>query len=172
VAQTKISDEVRASLGQAVLDFGFMEHLIVGLIKFLSQNEPIASAIIPPGKTTTEYLEILKRLCAVRIDPEALQDWYDAIEDIRKLFDDRNTIFHSMIFETSEKILMIKGKKRKGATQSNLIEFDPAFVTKTLSRLEARRRQFMDFFDDFRESDDGAGREATQDLFPSLRIKG
>lgn len=169
--QPKITPEIRESLGQAVLDFGFMEHLIAGLIKFLSREEPMVSAVVLPGKNVTEYLDILKSLCKARIDAAAFPDWQEAIDDVKNLFAARNTIFHSMVFETSEKILMIKGKRKKPQTGSHLVEFDPNFLADTLLRLAARRRQFLDFMDDFRESDDGPMHGATQDLFPSLRIK-
>jgi hypothetical protein len=172
--QTQITSDLVNALGQTVLDFGFMESAIRTMIIVLSRERNLAKALVPSSNGVSENLDLLHRLCHHRISPEALDDWYDAIKDIRSLFVERNKIFHGMFFEREERLFLAKVRKgnRGSPDEWTKNEFDPSSVRKILQQLGDRRRQLMDFADDYSSNDDGPPHSPSQKSYPSLSVKG
>lgn len=170
--QSQISPEFLQSLGQAVLDFGFMESAIRSALITLSREQKLARVLVPAGNAVSENLELLTRLCHLKIHPTVLDDWLNAIADIKNLFVERNQIFHGMFFEDDDTLFIGKVKKgKKGAEDLWLqLAVDPTSVKTILERLANRRRQLMDFLDDFSQSEEGSPHLPSQDAFPYLTI--
>lgn len=172
--QTQITPDLVNALGQAVLDFGFMESAIRTMIILLSREESLTKALVPSSNGVSENLDLLRRLCHHRVSPEALDAWFDAIEDIRRLFVERNKIFHGMFFEHEEKLFLAKVRKGKRSSPDEWTqnEFCPSVVRDILQQLGNRRRQLIDFADDYSSNDDGRPHPPSQKAYPSLSIKG
>ena len=165
--------EFLRALGQAVLDFGFMENTLRTLVLVVSRSREAAAALVPPGNAVSQNLDLLDRICQVRIDPRSYKDWSDLIEDLRCLYVERNRIFHGMFFVDEGSLILAKSKKGKRGNRDHFsqVAFDPISLEVTLNRLNARRRQIYDFIDDYASSDEGPSHSTSQEFFPSLRIR-
>jgi hypothetical protein len=172
ISERQITPYFLTSLGQAVLDFGFMETVIRSVLIVLSREQDLAKVLIPPGNTVSTNLELLSRLSNLKAYPTAIIDWQDAIDDIKTLFADRNKIFHGMFYEHSETLFVAKTQKGRRGTKDMWLEteFDPNSIKDILTRLSNRRRQLMDFIDDFYFPDDRLPRPSSQDVYPNLTV--
>ncbi len=157
-----------------MLDFGFMESAIRTMIIVLSREHNLAKALVPSSNGVSENLDLLRRLCHHRVSPGALDAWFDAIEDIHRLFIERNKIFHGMFFEHEERLFLAKVRKGKRGSPDEWTqnEFDTSSVREILQQLGDRRRQLMDFADDYSSNDDGPPHSPSQNAHPSLSVKG
>ncbi len=170
----KVTPELLNSLGQAVMDFGFMESALRTVLLALSRDVELSKVLVPAGNSVSQNLELLMRMCRFRVHPQALGNWLEAIEDIRELFVERNRIFHGMFYQYDAKLFLAKTKKGKNGSQDVWLEneFDPNSVNAILVRLGNRRRQLMDFVDDFSRDVNGPQHAASQDAHASLTING
>jgi len=171
--KSQITPAFLQALGQVVLDFGFMELAIRTVIIVLSREHGLAKALVPSGNGVSENLELLRRLCHHRVQPQSLGPWLAAIEDTQTLFVERNRIFHGAFFENEAKLLLAKVRKGKRGAPDKWMEseFEPVDLKKVLKRLEERRRQLMDFVDDFSSSEDRTSHAPSQNAHPVLSIK-
>lgn len=172
--RNQISPDFLKTLGQSVLDFGFMEYAIRTVIITLSREHKLSKALVPSTNGVSENLDLLRRLCHLRIHPEALDNWLNAIEEIQNLFVERNRIFHGIFFEHDDNLFLAKVRKGKRGAADEWVQnkFDADFVREILERLSERRRQLFDFIDDYSLSEDGPPHLPSQDKYPSLTIKG
>jgi hypothetical protein len=170
--QTTHAPEFLQVLGRAVLDFGFMENTLRTLLIVVSRTEEAGSALVPPGNTVSQNLELLQRVCHLRIEPGPLEEWTSLIEDLRSLYAERNRIFHGIFYVQQDTLVLAKTKKGKSGAkdQRSEVAFDPASLDIAIQRLNTRRRQILDFLDDYASNDRGPPCEPSQDQFPSLRI--
>ncbi len=166
------SPEFLTALGKLVVDFGFMESCIRTTIVILTRDGKLASILVPPSNTVSQNLDLLHRVCTFKVKGEAITHWGDAITELRQLFDERNRIFHGYFFEENSQIFLarsIKGK-RGGKDIWKDIEIDDQALVLLGDKLNTRRRQLMDFIDDYREDEKGKNTPVppSQDKFPSL----
>ncbi|MDB5977301.1 MAG: hypothetical protein JWR07_4061 [Nevskia sp.] len=172
VEESQVTPELLSTLGQAVMDFGFMESVVRTAITTLARHTTVAKALVLPGDAISRNLEVLARLCQARVHPSAQGDWLAAVDDIKTLYEERNRIFHGMFYEHENKLWLSKTKrsKRGQADQHHRIEVEIQMIQALLRRLHDRRRQFMDFIDDYGQGDDGPAHAPSQETHPSLRI--
>jgi hypothetical protein len=166
------STEFLTALAKLVIDFGFMETCIRSVIVTLARDGKLAFALIPPSNTVSQNLDLLHRLCGLKVQGEAITHWSEAIAELRQLFDERNRIFHGHFFEENEQIFLarsIKGK-RGGEDTYKDIEIDDHDLILLGKKLNDRRRQLMDFVTDYREDEKGKNPPVppSQYSFPSL----
>ena len=167
------SSSFTAKLGQAVLNFGFMESIIRSVLITLSRSPDLAKAFTLPKNSVSQNLELLARLCRSRVDEQYVENWITAIQETQSLFEERNYIFHGMFFENEEQIFLAKMKKGKRGMADEWVSktYDVSKLELVLIRLSERRRQFMDFLDDYSSSDFGPSHTPSQTSHPSLHIK-
>jgi hypothetical protein len=122
----------------------------------------------------SQNLELLRRLCRSRVHASVLSIWFEAIDEIHFLYEERNRIFHGMFFEDQEKLLLVRVRKGKNgkSDQYGQVEIDDYFVPDLLARLSSRRRQFHDFLGDYATNDAGPAHTPSQDIHPSLCVNG
>lgn len=164
------SPEFLQGLGRLVVDFGFMETALRNVIIVLARDHHLAKALVPPGNTVSQNLELLRRICTHKVREEALTHWLGAIDDLRLLFEERNKIFHGMFYEEADQLVLSRVRKGKGqrADLPTDFEIEDEFVSALHERLNNRRRQLMDFCDDYRSSEEGPAHPPSQDAHPSL----
>jgi hypothetical protein len=164
--------EFLQGLGQLVIDFGFMENAIEMVIAVLAKDQELGKAFIPPGNTFSQNIDLLRRICNYRIKSEnALDGWMDAINDLKSLFDERNRIFHGMLDERYGRIQLVRGKKSKGKQKDRMVvvEIEDGLISSLHKKLSNRRRQLMDFWDDYYSHDEDYPPAApSQNAYPSL----
>lgn len=167
-----VTPEFAQNLGHAVLDFGAMESIIRTTVLVLSRDTLLAKALVPSTNAVSQNLELLRRLCHARVSPSALESWLAAIDDIQELFKERNKVFHGMFYEHEENLHSSKVKRgKRGAPDEWFTEvFDTGQMPHILDRLNSRRRQLMDFIDDYGNSDDGPAHAPSQESHPSLAV--
>ena len=85
--QSQVTPEFLRTLGQAVLDFGFMESAIHNVVIVLSRESGLAKALVPSANRVSQNLDLLRRLCRYRVDAQVLDPWLEAIDPptIKKL---------------------------------------------------------------------------------------
>jgi hypothetical protein len=167
------SPEFLQGLGQLVVDFGFMERAVRMVIGVLARDHELTRTLVPPGNTVSQNLELLRRICVHQVKgKEALGHWISAINDLKSIFEERNKMFHGMFFEDEDKarLLLFRIRKGKGERkdQPSDIEIEDNFIPTLHKRLHDRRRQLMDFCDDYCSSDEGPAHSPSQDVYPSL----
>jgi len=164
------SPEFLQGLGRLVVDFGFMESALRSVIIVLARDHHLAKALVPPGNTVSQNLELLRRICTHKVREEALPNWLGAIDDLRLLFEERNKIFHGLFYEDADRLVLSRVRKGKGqrADLPTDFEVEDDFVPALHERLNNRRRQLMDFCDDYHSSEDGPAHPPSQDTHPSL----
>jgi len=164
------SPEFLRSLGQLVVDFGFMERAIRSVIAVLARDHELARALVPPGNTVSQNLDLLRRIVIQKVKGEALDHWISAVDDLRSIFEERNKIFHGMFYEKDDCVLLSRVKKGRGTRADEVtdLEIDDDFIPVLHKRLSDRRRQLMDFCDDYYSSEEGPAHCPSQEAYPSL----
>jgi hypothetical protein len=157
-------------LGQLVVGFGFMETAIRSTIILLARDLVVAKALVPAGNSVTQNLELLRRVAIQKVSGAALDHWLSAIDDLKALFEERNRIFHGMFYEDEGCLLLSRLKKGRGARFDEVanLEIEDEFIPLIHQRLNDRRRQFMDFCDDYHASEEGPAHPPSQGAHPSL----
>ncbi|WP_374087577.1 hypothetical protein [Methylomicrobium lacus] len=157
-------------LGQLVVDFGFMERAVRSVIIVMARDHHLAKALVPPGNTVSQNLELLRRICIHKVQEEALAHWLAAIDDLKSIFEERNKIFHGMFYAEEHRVLLSRVSKGKRQLTDRLtdIEIEDDFITALHKRLNDRRRQLMDFCDDYYSDETGPAHQSSQDAHPSL----
>ena len=153
-----------------MLDYGFMESAIRSVIITLSRDHNLGHALVPPGASVSHNLDILRRVSLHKTQGNALDEWLSLVDDLSGLFEERNRIFHGLLYEANEQLIasrLKKGNKSRGDHRLEQIIADEHMLS-LHKRLCDRRRQMMDFVDDFRSSEEGDIHGASQDVFPSL----
>lgn len=150
-----------------------MENTLRALLLAVSFSHETASALVPPGNAASQNLDLLVRICRVRVQPESYKNWSEMIEDLRCLYAERSRIFHGIFYVDKGSVILAKSKRGKKGNIDQFLaaEFDPRSLESTLDRLNARRRQIYDFIDDYASSDEGPPHSPSQESFPSLRIR-
>jgi hypothetical protein len=157
-------------LGQLVVDFGFMESAIRTVITVLARDHSLTKALVPPGNAVSHNLELLRRIAIQKVNGEALEHWLSAVDDLKSIFEDRNRIFHGMFYEDDDCLLLSRVRKGKRTRSDEVTDFEieDDFIPLLHKRLNDRRRQLMDFCDDYLASEEGPAHHPSQDTHPSL----
>lgn len=150
-----------------------MESALSMAIWVLARDTKLAQALVPPSNTASQKLELLQRLCVLKVKGDALSYWTDAVSELRELFNERNRIFHGVLIEEEEeKVLLqrlLRGKRGEKDYFHDM-EVDDQYLVSLEDRLSDRRRQLMDFVGDYYEDehDKNPPIPASQNKFPSL----
>lgn len=165
------SPEFLSALGRLVLDFGFIETTLSMVIWILTRDMRLAQALVPPSDSVSQNLELLQRLCGLKVNASVLPYWADAVSELRELFNERNRIFHGVLVEEEKVVLqrLLKGKRGE-QDYFHDTEIDDQYLIALQDKLNDRRRQLIDFVDDYREDEQGKNPPipASQSKFSSL----
>lgn len=164
------SPEFLQGLGQLVLDFGFMESALEITIATLCRNQKLGRALTPPSNSVSQNLELIQRLCLLRVEQPAQEPWFDIVSDLRILFDERNRLFHGSYYETDKKFVLYRLKKGKRGEEDKIVDthMNVPHLHSIHERMSTRRRQLMDFVDDYLISGKNTPGPASQSEHPSL----
>ncbi|WP_139332555.1 hypothetical protein [Aquipseudomonas alcaligenes] len=169
---TTSSPEFLHALGQLVVDFGFMERAIRSSIIILVRDAEVARALVPPTNAVSQNLDLLRRACLIKVKEPGLDTWLEAIDDLKLLFEERNRIFHGMFYEDNDRVILSRIVKRGRGKPDEVItfEYEPEKLVELHRRINSRRRQLMDFADDYYDSENGPANRpmASQDDHPFL----
>lgn len=142
------SPEFLCLLGKLVLNFSSMEASIHTVIMYVSREGRLANALVPPNNSVSQNLDLLQRVCTLNVTEAALPHWISAISDLRELFNERNRIFHGVLVEEENKVILqrtLKGKMGKDDYYHDTT-IDDQFLISLESRLSNRSQQLKDFF--------------------------
>lgn len=146
-----MNEKIKTELGLMVLNAGHLEMSIRTCILSFSGkvDDKLMKSLLLPNNNVSTNLDILNRLINVFVDAEYKKNWLDCTANMKKLFEYRNKIFHSMYGVENEKIYFFSVSKGKRGNEDKFTqeEFNFEELRNNNIELSNRHRQLMDFIE-------------------------
>jgi hypothetical protein len=163
-------------LGRVVASAGALEHMVNGCIICMAQNlgkeaGGVAVSLLIPDISMNQKIDMLQRLALRFCDDAEKPNWEALTQDLRSLAQQRNRFLHDFMGLGERELTLARSRKGKGPRND---WSDGTIAVEELAsfnqRVDARRRQIGDFFDDCAPFGNLLDMPPSQGLYPRLKM--
>ncbi|MFM2663498.1 hypothetical protein AAFX24_00980 [Vibrio mediterranei] len=173
--ETEYEKQFLYRLGKLVVEFGRMERTIRFTVIQMVRDDELAKTLVPPSNMVSHNLELLKRMTKLKIKESAQSVWFESINGLEKLFEERNKIFHGTFYSIESPTTLARHRKGRKTKSDDVVwqDYDLDSLDCIYDSLYAYSRQLSDFSDDFyrSESPEGSFSQPSQTMYLPLRYQ-